>query len=75
MCEALTYLSDNIFIRFGIKLYRQIFGIPMDTNCAPLKANLFYFSMKEILWPLFLIIKKLKLLKHLTLILDISTIF
>ena len=31
--------------------------------------------MKEILWPLFLIIKKLKLFKHLTLLLDIWTIF
>ena len=26
-----------------------------------------YFAMKEILWPLFIIIKKLKLSKHLTL--------
>ena len=23
-----------LFIRFGSKLYRQIFGIPMGTNCA-----------------------------------------
>ena len=59
MCEALTYLLDNIFIRFGTKLYRQIVGIPMGTNCAPLIAGLFYFAMKEILWPLFLLIKKL----------------
>ena len=29
MCEALTYLLNNIFIRFGTKLYRQIVGIPM----------------------------------------------
>ena len=41
MCEALTYLLDNIFIRFGMKLYRQIAGIPMGTNCAPLMADLF----------------------------------
>ena len=31
---------DNIYIRFGTKLYRQIFGIPMGTNCAPLLADL-----------------------------------
>ena len=43
MCEALTYLFDNIFIRFGTKLYRQIVGIPMGTNCAPLIADLFLF--------------------------------
>ena len=34
---------DNIFIRFGTKLYRQTIGIPMGTNCAPLVADLFLF--------------------------------
>ena len=38
--EALVYLLDNSFIRFGTKLYRQIIGIPMRTNCAPLVADL-----------------------------------
>ena len=32
VCEALTFLLDNIYIRFGSKLYRQIVGIPMGTN-------------------------------------------
>ena len=40
MCEALIYLLDNIYIRFGTKLYRQIVGIQMGTNCAPLIADL-----------------------------------
>ena len=40
MCDALHYLLDDIFIRFGSKLYRQIVGIPMGTNCAPLVADL-----------------------------------
>ena len=44
MCEALTYLLDNIFNRFGTKLYRQIVGIPMGTNCAPLITDLFLFG-------------------------------
>ena len=44
MCDALHYLLDNIFIRFGSKLYRQIVGIPMGTNCAPLVADLFCFK-------------------------------
>ena len=57
MCEASSYLLNNIFIRFGTKLNRQIVDIPMVANCAPLIADLFYFAMKEILWPLFLIIK------------------
>ena len=41
ICDALHYLLDNIFIRFGSKSYRQIVGIPMGTNCAPLVADLF----------------------------------
>ena len=41
VCEALTFLLDNIKIRFGSKLYRQIVGIPTSTNCAPLVADLF----------------------------------
>ena len=40
MCDALHYLLDNIFIRFGSKLYRQVVGIPMGTNCAHLVADL-----------------------------------
>ena len=41
VCDALVYLLDNIFIRFGTKLYRQTIGIPMETNCAPLVADYF----------------------------------
>ena len=47
MCEALTYLLYNIFIRFGTKLYRQIVGIPMGTNCAPPIAVLFLFCYER----------------------------
>ena len=27
VCDALIFLLDNIFIRFGTKLYRQVVGI------------------------------------------------
>ena len=47
MYEALTFLLDNIYIRFGSKLYRQIVGIPMGTNCAPLVADLFLFCYEK----------------------------
>ena len=47
MCKALIYLLDNIYIRFGTKLYRQIIGIPMGTNCAPLVADLFLFCYER----------------------------
>ena len=40
MCDALHYLLENVLIRFGLKLYRKIVGIPMGTNCAPLVADL-----------------------------------
>ena len=43
VCDALSYLLDNVYIRFGTKLYRQIVGIPMGTNCAPLVVVLFLF--------------------------------
>ena len=47
MCDALYYLLNNIFKRFGSKLYRQIEGIPMGTNCAPPVADWFCFVMRE----------------------------
>ena len=47
VCDGLTFLLDNIFIRFGTKLYRQVVGIPMGTNCAPLVADLFLFCYER----------------------------
>ena len=47
VCETLTFLLDNIYIRFGSKLYRQIVGIPMRTNFAPLVADLFLFCYER----------------------------
>ena len=47
VCDALTYLLDNTYIRFGTKLYRQIVGIPMGTNCAPLLADLFLYCYER----------------------------
>ena len=32
------FFIDNIFIEFGGLLFRQVIGIPMDTNCDPLLA-------------------------------------
>ena len=47
VCDALVYLLDNIFIRFGTKLYRQTICIPMGPNCAPLVADLFLFCYER----------------------------
>ena len=46
-CQNVSFLLDNIFIRFGTKLYGQIVGIPMGTNCAPLIADLFLFCYER----------------------------
>ena len=47
VCDALTFLLDNFFVRFGTKLYRQVVGTPMGTICAPLVADLFLFCYKR----------------------------
>ena len=47
MCEALTFLVDNIYIRFGIHFFRQFVGIPTGTNCVPLVADLFLFCYER----------------------------
>ena len=45
--HGLTFLLDNICIRFGTKLYRQVVWIPMGTSCAPLVADLFLFCYER----------------------------
>ena len=47
VCDALTFLLDNIFILFGTKLYRQVVGIPMGANCAPLVEDLYLFHYES----------------------------
>ena len=47
VCDALTFLLENSFIRFGTKLCRQVVGIPMGTYCAPLVAVLFLFCYER----------------------------
>ena len=47
VCDALCFLIDNIFIRNGHTVYRQVVGIPMGTNCAPLIADLFLFCYER----------------------------
>ena len=47
VCEAFVYLLDNIFIRFGTKVYRQTIGISMGINCVPLVADLFLFCYER----------------------------
>ena len=40
LCLAIDFLID-IYVRFGSSVFRQVIGIPMGTNSAPLLADLF----------------------------------
>ena len=42
-----SHLSTWQYKRFGTKLFRQIVGIPIGTNCAPLVADLFLFCYER----------------------------
>ena len=46
ICKMIEFLIDNIFVQFGGRLFRQMIGIAMGTNCAPLLADLFLYSMR-----------------------------
>ena len=43
LVQYVEYLIDNIFIQVSDRVYKQVVGIPMGTDCAPLLANLFLF--------------------------------
>ena len=47
ICKMIEFLIDNIFVQFGGRLFRQVIGIPMGTNCAPLLADLFLHSFEN----------------------------
>jgi len=42
--EAISFLVDNTYVRFAGKLWHQVIGIPMGTNCAGFLANLYCFT-------------------------------
>ena len=47
ICKMTECLVDNMYVRFGGQLFRQMVGIPMGTNCAPLLADLFLCSYEN----------------------------
>ena len=49
ICRIVEFLIDNIFVKFGGCLFRQVIGIPMGTNCAPLLADFLYSYESEFL--------------------------
>ena len=47
ICRMNEFLIDNIFVQFGGRLFRQVIGIPMGTDCALLLADLFLYSCEN----------------------------
>ena len=47
MISMLEFLIYNIFVSFGGTLFKQVVGISMGTNCAPLLADLFLYSCES----------------------------
>ena len=47
ICRMNEFLIDNIFVQFGGRLFRQVIGIPMGTDCALLHADLFLYSCEN----------------------------
>ena len=47
ICKMIEFLIDNIFVQFGKCLFRQASGISVETNCAPLLADLFLYSYEN----------------------------
>ena len=45
--KMIEFLIDNIFMQFGGCLFRQVVGIPMGMDCAPLLADLFLYSYEN----------------------------
>ena len=46
LCLAIDFLIDNIYVRFGSSVFRQVIGIPMGTNSEPLLADLFLHTFE-----------------------------
>ena len=41
--ELFSYLMNNIYVKFRVKIYKQVIGIPMGCDCAPKFADLFLY--------------------------------
>jgi hypothetical protein len=42
--KVMLFLIDNLFVKFGGRVFQQRVGIPMGTNYVPLLADLFLYS-------------------------------
>jgi len=42
--KILEFLTDNIFVTFGGRVFQQTIGMRIGTNCVPLLADLLLYS-------------------------------
>ena len=47
LLDDIKHLLDNIYIAHGGKIFRQIIGIPIGSDCSQDLANLFLFSYED----------------------------
>ena len=47
LCEAFTFLMEKIYVQFEGMAFQQKVGIPMDTNCAQIIADLLLFCYER----------------------------
>ena len=47
ICKMIEFFIDNIFVQFGLCLFRQVIGIPVGTGCGPLLADPFFYSYEN----------------------------
>lgn len=47
VCNALKFLMDNLYVKFGYCIFKQIIGVPMGSSCAPLIADLLLYCYER----------------------------
>ena len=47
MQDILEFILDNIYVKYGRKIYKQVVGIPIGLDSGQDIANLFYIAMRQ----------------------------
>ena len=45
--DILEFILDNIFVKFGRKVFKQVIGIPIGLDSGQDIANLWFFSCES----------------------------
>ena len=47
MQDILEFILDNIYVKYGRKIYKQVVGIPIGLDSGQDIANLLYIAMRQ----------------------------